>query len=145
MREEEFDRRNGPHKGAGPARLHFTGRRAGAFMARGFLWPGILLLLAEEPSHGYALMDGLMEMGVLDREAYLPVVYRVLRHLEREGLAQSDQVEQEGRGPARKVYRLTGAGWKLLESWSEQLDKAAGLIKEFQRRYKRLRDEKKGE
>jgi hypothetical protein len=42
-------------------------------------------------------------------------------------------------------YRLTDAGWKLLESWSEQLDKAAGLIKEFQRRYKRLRDEKKGE
>ena len=42
-------------------------------------------------------------------------------------------------------YRLTDAGWKLLESWSEQLDKAAGLIKEFQGRYKRLRDEKKGE
>jgi PadR family transcriptional regulator PadR len=125
--------------------MPFAGRHAGGFMSRGLLWPGILLLLAEEPSHGYALMDRLAEMGMPERPTHMPVVYRVLRHMEREGLAVSDHVEQEGRGPARKVYRLTDDGMRALESWSERLEKTGDLIEEFQRRYESLPGRSKGD
>ena len=105
------------------------------FISRTFLRPSIMLLLAEEPSHGYALLDKLVAMGVAEKRLPLPVVYRVLRDLEWEDLAASDQVVQEGRGPARRVYRLTNGGWEDLASWSEHLKGVREYIGEFQDRY----------
>jgi PadR family transcriptional regulator PadR len=105
------------------------------FMSRKFLRPSILLLLAEEPSHGYALLEKLTELGVADNRLPLPIVYRFLRDLEREKLAVSDQVVEEGKGPARKVYRLTDKGWEDLGFWSEGLKTLNGFIYEFQNRY----------
>ena len=106
-----------------------------AHAGRGFLLPGILLLLAEEPSHGYTLSGRLMEMGVVKMAPPPPLVYRALHRLEREGLAVSNHVDEEGKGPARKVYRLTDAGWKTLSEWSDQLKETGKGIEEFQERY----------
>ena len=111
-------------------------------MHRSFLQPGILLLLAEEPSHGYGLLERLVEMGVIEKRLPLPVIYRVLRRLERDNLAVSDHAESEGRGPSRKVYRLTDEGWDALCWWSENLKGISELIDTFQKRYESL-DRKK--
>lgn len=107
-------------------------------MHRGFLQPGILLLLAEEPSHGYGLLEKLVEMGVVEKRLPLPVIYRVLRRLERDGLAISDHADSEGRGPSRKVYRLTDEGRETLCWWSENLKGVSELIDTFQKRYESL-------
>lgn len=109
---------------------------------RGFLQPGILLLLGEEPSHGYALLEKLVDMGVIEKRMPLPVIYRVLRRLERDGLAVSDHADSEGRGPSRKVFRLTDEGWDALGWWSENLKGVSELIETFQKRYKSLERKK---
>jgi DNA-binding PadR family transcriptional regulator len=113
------------------------------FMSRKFLRPSILLLLAEEPSHGYALLERLIELGVADKRLPLSIVYRFLRDLEGEKLAVSDQVVEEGRGPARKVYRLTAKGWEDLGFWSEGMKSLNGFIFEFQNRYESAQMDKK--
>ncbi len=105
------------------------------FMSRKFLRPSILLLLAEEPTHGYALQEKLIELGVADKRLPLSIVYRFLRDLEGDKLAVSDQVVEEGKGPARKVYRLTPKGWEDLGFWSEGLKTLNGFIYEFQNRF----------
>ncbi len=102
---------------------------------RRFLVPSLLLLLAEKPAHGYALLNNLVDMGVVSAETPIAIVYRTLRHMEAEGLAISDQVEAEGKGPARKVYRLTEAGVEALELWSKKLDSMGSIIARFQKRY----------
>ncbi|MEW6555447.1 MAG: hypothetical protein AB1384_14315 [Actinomycetota bacterium] len=42
---------------------------------------------------------------------------------------------EEGKGPARDVYRLTEKGWQDLGYWSEGLKTLNGFIYEFQNRY----------
>jgi len=111
-------------------------------MHRGFLQPSILLLLAEEPLHGYGLMERLVEMGVVEKRLPLPVIYRVLRRLERDDLAVSGHAESEGRGPSRKVFRLTDEGWDALCWWSENLKGVSELIDTFQKRYESLERKK---
>jgi DNA-binding PadR family transcriptional regulator len=96
-----------------------------------------MLLIAEEPSHGYSLLDKLTEMGLVKEETDLSIIYRVLRQMEDDGLAVSDHVD-EGRGPARKVYRLTDAGRDALSVWSGHLKDVDRLIGEFQGRYESL-------
>lgn len=103
---------------------------------RRFLTPGILLMLAEEPSHGYALIEKINDFDIAGWEIPAPVIYRTLRYLERDGLAVSDNVETEGRGPSRKVYRLTDGGWEALASWSEQMDEISRLAGEFKKKYR---------
>jgi DNA-binding PadR family transcriptional regulator len=113
------------------------------FMSRKFLRPSILLLLAEEPSHGYALRERLIELGVADKRLPSAIVYRFLRDLESEKLAVSDQVVEEGRGPARKVYRLTAKGWEDLGFWSDGMKSLNGFIFEFQNRYESAQMDRK--
>jgi len=119
-----------------------VGHRDSYSMHRGFLQPSILLLLAEEPSHGYGLLERLVEMGVIEKRLPLPIIYRVLRRLERDKLAVSDHAESEGRGPSRKVYRLTDEGWGALCWWSENLKGISELIDTFQKRYESLERKK---
>lgn len=107
---------------------------------RRFLVPSLLLLLAEKPSHGYAIMNNLVDMNVISPETPMAIVYRTLRFMEMEGLTVSDQVEGEGKGPARKVYRLTDAGREALDLWSTKLKSMGTIITEFQKRYESLRN-----
>jgi len=101
------------------------------------MYPGIMLLIAEEPSHGYTLMDKLAEMGLVKEKTDLSIVYRILRQLEEDGLAVSEHID-EGRGPARKVYRLTDEGREALSSWTDHMDDLGRLIDEFRKRYQSL-------
>ena len=105
----------GETQGRGPRGLHALGGHRG----RGRRGPGggpranrgdaraaILALLAEEPMHGYQVMDELAERT---KGAWRPSpgsIYPALRRLSEEGLVSS--IEQDG----RRVFQLTEAGRK---------------------------------
>lgn len=105
-------------------------------MPRRFLLPTIMLLLAEEPAHGYALLDKLVEIGVAEKRLPLPLIYRALLQLESKRMAGFSFAKSAGKGPARKVYHLTEKGWKELASWAGSMQDIKDFITEFQARYK---------
>lgn len=79
-----------------------------------FLYPAVLLLLAESPAHGYQLVKELNELGLSRTDR--PGVYRALAELERDGLLfHSDEVPMAG--STRHVYTLTTLGQNVLEAW----------------------------
>lgn len=98
--------------------------------------PAILLLLDEEPSHGYSLSRRLAEVGITDGEISPAAVYRVLSRLEQEGLAVHEHVD-EGQGPTRKVYELTAEGKKALEDWRSHIERTRGLLDWFAKKTSR--------
>ncbi|GLZ12943.1 PadR family transcriptional regulator [Actinomadura sp. NBRC 104425] len=86
--------------------------------ARGLLHPFLLLLICEQPGHGYELIDRLGCLGVSGVEP--GHAYRVLRSLERERLVTSTWVTSDT-GPARRRYELTRQGHADLEAWMTRL------------------------
>lgn len=101
------------------------------------LRPAVLLLLAEEPMHGYELAGRLKELGVGRAGMDPSLVYRVLRMLEGAGMARS-ALDDTGTGPARKVYSLTPEGMEVLDLWAANLEEVLGLLKELRERYQNL-------
>lgn len=87
----------------------------------------ILLALADEPLHGYGIMQSLAEAG-------LPVgpgtIYGALSRMERSGWVKEAQVER-ARGPSgqRQRYALTPAGLDVLRADASRVTKAADLIR----------------
>ncbi len=74
---------------------------------RNFLQPCLLLLLREQPDHGYELAARLRPMHDGDGDA--GAVYRTLRGLERLGLVRSEWQTSDV-GPARRTYYITPEG-----------------------------------
>jgi DNA-binding PadR family transcriptional regulator len=76
----------------------------------------ILSLVAEQPRHGYEIEQVIEGRGMREwTEIGFSSIYYLLKKLEREGLI-AGQLEQAERGPARKVYRPTPAGWEALHA-----------------------------
>lgn len=92
--------------------------------SRSLLRPAILLLLGDEPSHGYELMGRLAELG-LEVPPTTGWLYRLLRYLAEEGLVTSYWSTPE-RGPARRVYAITGEGEQHLD---QSMAAVAGLLR----------------
>ena len=99
---------------------------------RHFLLPAILLLLVEEPQHGYGLAKGLQELkfGRVDR----PSVYRALAQLEGDGLIDSSQQESQP-GQGRHVYCLTQLGEQVLRGWMGVIKQERDGLDRVLRRY----------
>ncbi|HEY5494812.1 MAG TPA: helix-turn-helix transcriptional regulator [Candidatus Anoxymicrobiaceae bacterium] len=102
-----------------------------------FLRPYILLLLAEEPVHGYELLGRLAEFGVDQASTDPSILYRVLRMMESEGLTSS-KLDPSGSGPARKVYHLTDEGREVLDMWAAKLKQMTSFFEGFGKRYAKL-------
>ncbi len=81
--------------------------------------PLLLLLLAEEPGHGYDLIERLRSSGFENRAGSL---YRELRRLEDAGLVTSFWEASQTRGPARRVYELTIEGRRALRACAESAE-----------------------
>jgi PadR family transcriptional regulator PadR len=133
----------GCHHDAGPEGGHFIRAHAcdcGTGMPRHLLRPLILLLLAEKPCHGYELIArlGELELGLDSMDP--SIIYRVLRHMENEGLATS-RLNDSGSGPARKVYELTPEGLDVLDAWSVNLGALDSMLKRFDERYRDYKSE----
>lgn len=83
----------------------------------------LLLLLSEQPRHGYELTASLRTW---EFEGVTPsLVYRELARLETEGLVRSFWEASQARGPARHMYELTAAGHEDLAACA---DDVRGLI-----------------
>ena len=103
-----------------------------AMLPKNFLRPCLLLLLLEQPAHGYELLERLRPMG-FDRDDP-GRLYRALRALEKERLVRSFWEPSET-GPERRVYELTRAGREDLHAAVAALEGTRGLLDVFLSRY----------
>ena len=102
---------------------------------RPFLPGCLLLLLGEDPGHGYELTERLKQWGF---ELTGPgPVYRELRLLEENGLVRSMWSAPQS-GPVPRVYELTDEGRAALDSAAEDLLDISRLLDDFQARHRRL-------
>jgi DNA-binding PadR family transcriptional regulator len=96
----------------------------------------ILLVIAEGPVHGGAVHTALVRRTPgfkVDTAA----IYRTLQALEAEGEVESSW-DTLGTGPARKVYRLTPAGWDKLAIWKTDIEYRVALLQNFLSDYDRI-------
>ena len=112
------------------------GRRAGCDRGqprriRRFIEPALLLLLHRNPTHGYALVEGLSELGLESYPTDVSAVYRVLYDLEARGVLISRVDATESAGPPRRVYELTEAGDAYLQAWVEDLRATDQMLSRF--------------
>ena len=98
-----------------------------------FVEPAVLLVLASGPCHGYDLKDRMVAL-VGEESVDVANLYRLLRQLELEGIVQS-RWDTAGSGPARRVYRLTSAGRRLLDQWAQQIRHLEVTIRGFREAY----------
>ncbi|MHB0889320.1 PadR family transcriptional regulator [Acidithiobacillus sp.] len=96
-----------------------------------------LLLLWEMPDHGLHLhrrINGVLPDGL---KVDIGNLYRALRDLEARGAVQSAW-DTEGRGSARRIYRITAAGRNELRGWSEDISKRRAAFDWFLERWQAL-------
>jgi len=106
--------------------------RAEPALPRNFLRSCILLLLLEEPAHGYDLLERLRPLGFSRDDPGR--LYRALRVLEVEGLVSSAWQRSKA-GPDRRVYELTRAGREELHREALGLAATAEVVAVFTSRY----------
>jgi len=97
-----------------------------------FLRPCLLLLLREQPAHGYDLLERMEAFGF--RASDPGRLYRGLRALERDGLVHSAW-EQSVTGPDRRIYQLTRTGMEDLHRRVRELGRTRRLMDAFLGRY----------
>ena len=77
----------------------------------------ILSLIAEHARHGYEIEQIIEARGMREwTEIGFSSIYYILKKLEKGGLIESRTEQPAGRGPARKVFRVTQAGEKALQT-----------------------------
>ncbi len=84
---------------------------------RNWLTPVALVLLREESSYGYELMERLAADFDFE-QIRAGTLYRTLRQMEKEGLCEAEWETPES-GPPRRMYYITEAGQAYLEAWLE--------------------------
>lgn len=99
---------------------------------RKWLTPVVLVILTEESSYGYELMERVTEFGF--EEINAGTLYRTLRQMEAEGLCQSEW-EPANSGPARRTYSVTEAGVNYLEAWAKACKKYQEVLEAFTKAY----------
>ena len=95
--------------------------------------PAILLVLAEEPLHGYRLAERIGKLPMFrDAKPDASGIYRFLRSMEAKGLVVATW-DLSNSGPAKKSYQLTESGQQCLRQWIETLQEyregITGLLK----------------
>ncbi len=101
-------------------------------LPRNFLRPCLLLLIAEQPSHGYDLLERLTEIGY--QRAEPGGLYRTLRLMEQEGLIASDWGTSQV-GPRRRTYWLSEDGLDWLHAWAGSMRYTQSVLAGFLSRY----------
>ena len=92
----------------------------GSFLER-FIQPSILLLLNEEPMHGFSILKKLYKSDVMDYSSIDPTgLYRTLKKMEESGLLTS-RIDTDGGLQAKRVYEITDEGRVCLVFWRATL------------------------
>lgn len=79
-----------------------------------FMETSLLVLLAQQPGHGYSLSEQLDDFGFSDIN--VSTLYRIMRKMDERGLVSSSW-EKGDKGPARRVYSITQIGRAALDGW----------------------------
>ena len=108
------------------------GERPAPVLPRNYLRTCVLLLLREEPTHGYDLLQRLRPLGCAGDDPGR--LYRALRALEDEGLVRSAW-ERSATGPNRRIYELTRRGMKRLHQEAQALDDLREMLGAFAGRF----------
>lgn len=116
------------------------GRQRGG--RRMLLRPSLLLLLAENESHGYELYDKLDQFGFDPGCLDSSIIYRDLRDMEDQGLVTSNW-DDDSKGPRRRVYRVLEDGRQTLQEWINRLEDQQARIEVIKERYQSLKARKK--
>ncbi len=105
-----------------------------------FLHAGLLVLLLQGESYGYALVDRLSTLSLPPGTFAYGVVYRMLRNMEREGHVSS-RWETSSKGPQRRLYRITPKGEEALQMTMGSLWETAALIQQLTAAYEQASSE----
>jgi PadR family transcriptional regulator PadR len=108
-------------------------QHAGILRPRSLIVAHLLLLLAEQPRHGYELAESLRDWEF--EGVTTSTVYRELARLEEEGLVRSFWQASQARGPARHMYELTPGGHDDLASSADDIRGLIGHLNEFLSRF----------
>jgi len=95
-----------------------------------FIEPRLLYLIKKSPSYGYQLTE---DIGNLPFPGPIPdsaAVYRMLRDLEKTGLACSEWEHGEA-GPSKRVYSITPQGEERLDVWVQALGARVKMLNDF--------------
>ena len=103
-----------------------------AALPKNFLRPCLLLLLREQPAHGYELLERLRPLGFAGGDP--GGLYRALRALEADGYVRSIW-EPSSTGPDRRIYQLTRPGMEELHRRAKELDRGREALAVFLSRY----------
>jgi PadR family transcriptional regulator, regulatory protein PadR len=125
MADEERKRHGGGPRPAGTSGIEIW--------PRNWLVPVILLTIRECTSYGYKLMEQATAFGF--RVMNPGTLYRTQRHMERDGLCESEWDTTNGGGPARRVYSITAAGEAYLDFWAKALEQYQRNMDAFFRLY----------
>ena len=90
------------------------------------LEPVLLVLIKEQPRHGYTLLSDLGRMGM--STIHPSVVYRTLREMEALAWIESVWDTDQTQGPPRRTYRITNDGEEALRYWQNEMKKTQDLI-----------------
>ena len=101
-------------------------------LPKNFLRPCVLLLLREQPGHGYDLLERLRALGFARSDPGR--LYRTLRALEHERLVRSAW-EPSTEGPDRRIYELTRPGMEELHAHAKALLETREALAHFLSRY----------
>ena len=101
-------------------------------MPKNFVRACLLLLVREQPSHGYDLLERLDALGFKKPDP--GGLYRALRAMEQEGLMRS-RWETSDIGPARRSYELTAEGEDWLHAWAGTLRETRRIVDSYLKRY----------
>jgi len=99
---------------------------------RNWITPVALVLLREESSYGYELMERLEQFSFEQISA--GTLYRTLRRMEQEGLCKSEW-ERAGGGPARRMYSITESGEAYLAAWAQACKQYQNVMDCFYQAY----------
>ncbi|WP_433211612.1 PadR family transcriptional regulator [Microtetraspora malaysiensis] len=87
----------------------------------------LLGFLAERPKHGYELKKEHDHRLAGAKPLAYGQVYATLQRLERDGLAEVAETQQEG-GPERTLYAITDSGRAELERWLNAVEPSAPYV-----------------
>ena len=99
---------------------------------RNWVTPVALVLLREESSYGYELMERLEEFSF--EQITAGTLYRTLRRMEHEGLCKSEWEIPWG-APARRMYSITEDGESYLAAWAEACKQYQNIMDCFYQAY----------
>lgn len=95
-------------------------------LALPFLEPALLILIKENPRHGYTLLNDVEALGIM--KLHPSVVYRILREMEELSWINSSWDAGQTQGPPRRNYHITPMGETVLLSWKKELEKTKDMI-----------------